>query len=116
VLEALGLGADAAAVYAAIVGNPQLGVRKLAEFLDLDVSEIRRALDELAQLSLIRPSWEDPDALLPVSPAVSMAALLSQQERDLLLRQQELARARSEVLELIHFTDRRESQMASDLR
>ncbi len=101
-LETLGLSSEAAEVYRAIVENPQLGAADLALLLGWPTEGVHNALDELANLALIRPSWEDPRTLLAVSPAVGFASLLARKERELLQSQQEISVARSEVMQLVN--------------
>jgi DNA-binding CsgD family transcriptional regulator/sugar-specific transcriptional regulator TrmB len=101
VFESLGLQPDAAVLYRAILDNPQYGVNDLGNLLGWLTDRVRSTLDELAELSLVRPSWEQPETLLAVSPAVGFSILLAQQEQELLRRQQELAANRRAVMELI---------------
>lgn len=100
-LEALGLGSEAVATYRAILANPQFGVAELVEALGWPVERVRAALDELARLSLVRPSWERPGELRVVSPELGLASLLARQEQELLVRQQQIAASRMEVTQLI---------------
>ncbi|WP_219825798.1 helix-turn-helix domain-containing protein [Nonomuraea typhae] len=88
-------------MYSAILDNPQYGVNELATLLDWPPRRVRHILDELAELSLVRPSWEHPETLLAVTPAVGFSTLLARQEQELLQRQQELAANRRAVMELI---------------
>jgi DNA-binding CsgD family transcriptional regulator/sugar-specific transcriptional regulator TrmB len=100
-LEALGLSSKASETYQAIVANPRLSAAELAELLDWPIEELHIALDELADLALVRPSWEHPETLLAVSPAVGFASLLAREESDLLRRQEVIASTRSEVMLLV---------------
>jgi sugar-specific transcriptional regulator TrmB len=101
VLEALGLSPKAAQAYQVIIANPRLSADELAELLDWPIQDLRHALDELANLALVRPSWEHPETLLAVSPVVGFASLLAKEEGDLLKRQESIANTRSEVMLLI---------------
>jgi len=101
VLEALGLSSKASQTYQAIVANPRLSAAELAELLDWPIEDLHVALDELANLALVRPSWEHPETLLAVSPAVGFASLLAREESDLLRRQEAIASTRSEVMLLV---------------
>jgi DNA-binding CsgD family transcriptional regulator/sugar-specific transcriptional regulator TrmB len=100
-LEALGLSAKAAQAYQAIIANPRLSADELAKLLDWPIKDLHDALDELANLALVRPSWEHPETLLAVSPAVGFASLLAREESDLLKRQEVIASTRSQVMVLI---------------
>jgi DNA-binding CsgD family transcriptional regulator/sugar-specific transcriptional regulator TrmB len=101
-LETLGLSPEAAHAYQAIVSNPQLKAAELAQLLGWPGDTMSKALDELANLSLVRPSWEHSEALLAVSPAVGFASLLAKEESNLSRHQEALANTRSEVMLLVH--------------
>jgi DNA-binding CsgD family transcriptional regulator/sugar-specific transcriptional regulator TrmB len=100
-LEALGLSAGAVRLYRAIVENPQLGGAELGDLLGWPVDQVHGALDELVNLALVRRSWEQPDTLLAVSPAVGFASLLAREESELLRRQEKVASTRAEVMQLV---------------
>jgi DNA-binding CsgD family transcriptional regulator len=101
-LESLGLTSAAAEVYNTILQNQQFGVADIIRCTGMPDEQVRNALDELARLSLVRQSWEDPQRLLVVSPIVGFASLLAEQERELAHRQEELSTTRSKVVELIN--------------
>jgi DNA-binding CsgD family transcriptional regulator/sugar-specific transcriptional regulator TrmB len=100
-LEALGLSSKAVQAYEAIIANPRLSSAELADLLDWRIEDLHNALDELADLALVRPSWEHPETLLAVSPAVGFASLLAREESELLRRQEVIASTRSQVMLLI---------------
>jgi DNA-binding CsgD family transcriptional regulator len=100
-LEALGVNQDAEDVYKAMLEEPRMGVVALAETLDWPVEQVRGALDELARLSLLRPSWEEPGALRLVSPEVGLSSLLARQETELLERQRQIAASRAAVAAVV---------------
>lgn len=100
-LESLGLGSEAGDVYQAILANPQDGVAQLAKRLGWQQERVRAALDELAELSLVRPSWQAPGKVRAVNPEVGLASLLARKERELLQRQQEISATRLQVAHLI---------------
>ena len=100
-LESLGLGADADTTYQLILANPEFGVAELASWLGWPSNRVRAALDELARLSLVRPSGEPPGSVRPVSPELGLTSLLARQERELVQRQQEVAASRLAVTQLI---------------
>jgi len=95
VLEAFGVGERAELVYFTMLDRPTAGVVELADQLGVDEASVRRALDELAQLSLLRPSWERPGALRPVSPEIGLESLLARQRAELLRLQQRLEEGRA---------------------
>lgn len=97
----LGIGSTEETVYRTILENPSYGVTELSLELGWPVHQIRSTLDELARLSLLRPSWEEPDVLRLVRPEVGLAALLAREEAALLARQQEIERSRTTVAQMI---------------
>src|SRR4051794_10865225 len=100
-LESLGVGSVAEQVYRAMLRDSGAGITGLLEQLQLDEAEVRTALDELARLSLLRRSWDDPEVLVAVSPEVGLAALLSKGQQDLALRQREIEASRTAVAGLV---------------
>ncbi|MFE0704814.1 LuxR C-terminal-related transcriptional regulator [Streptomyces sp. NPDC058872] len=94
-LAVLGLDTTSEAVYRSLLADPLGGVADLCRQLSLPESEVRAALDELADLELLRVSRDRPGALRPVSPEVGLDLLLRRQEEDLLRRQQELAASKA---------------------
>jgi DNA-binding CsgD family transcriptional regulator len=101
VLETFGIDAEAEAVYLAILQEPGSGVADLAMKLRWDDDRIRAALDELARLSLLHPSWDKPEVLHPVSPDIALERLLARKEADLLHRQNEIATSRAALAVLV---------------
>ncbi len=97
----LGIGSAEETVYRTILENPSYGVTELSLELGWPVHRIRATLDELARLSLLRPSWEEPDVLRLVRPEVGLAALLAREEAALLAKQQEIERSRTAVAQMI---------------
>ncbi|MFF3437234.1 LuxR C-terminal-related transcriptional regulator [Streptosporangium sp. NPDC002721] len=97
----LGIGSAEETVYRTILENPSYGVTELSLELGWPVHRIRATLDELAKLSLLRPSWEEPDVLRLVRPEVGLAALLAREEAALLAKQQEIERSRTAVAQMI---------------
>ncbi|GAA3408379.1 hypothetical protein GCM10018952_05340 [Streptosporangium vulgare] len=100
-LMLLGIGSAEETVYRTILENPSYGVTELSLELGWPVHRIRATLDELAKLSLLRPSWEEPDVLRLVRPEVGLAALLAREEAALLAKQQEIERSRTAVAQMI---------------
>lgn len=96
-LELLGLDAAAEAVYREMLADPEGGVAELCERLGLPEAAVRAALDQLADLTLLRTSRERPGALRPVSPERGLEILLRRQEEELARRQQEVAASKAAV-------------------
>ncbi|AGL14983.1 helix-turn-helix transcriptional regulator [Actinoplanes sp. N902-109] len=100
-LAGLGLTDAAERVYRTMLRDPVLPVCKLSAELGCAESEVRSALDELARLCLIRQSWEDPMIMVPVSPEVGLASLLSREQQELSRRRQGIEASRSAVEALV---------------
>ncbi|WP_018347962.1 helix-turn-helix transcriptional regulator [Longispora albida] len=96
-LELLGLSADALTVYRAMLAHPGHGVGALGVVTGMDVRRIRSALDELADLALLRPSGEQTGQLRPVSPEVGLAALLAEAEAETARRQAQIEATRAAI-------------------
>ncbi|QES48886.1 helix-turn-helix transcriptional regulator [Streptomyces venezuelae] len=94
-LVTLGLAVTSEAVYREMLADPLSGVSDICERLSLPESAVRTALDELADLELLRASRDIPGAMRAVSPEVGLELILRRQEEELLRRQQELARSRA---------------------
>lgn len=115
-LEALGVGLDAEAVYRSMLEEPRLGVKEIGERLAWPLVRVRDALDELARLSLLRPSWDEPGRLRLVSPEVGLASLLARREAELLERQQQFAASRAAVAAVVaDYADLRPSRQHPDI-
>jgi DNA-binding CsgD family transcriptional regulator len=102
VLEALGVNPAAETIYLAMLKAPEAGTAALAQSLGWPEEQVTAALDELARLSLLRPSWDNPGVLRPVSPKVGLEALLAAQRADLLGRQQQIERGHAALQLLVN--------------
>ncbi|MEV6835794.1 LuxR C-terminal-related transcriptional regulator [Streptomyces sp. NPDC051133] len=100
-LSCLGIGNLAELVYRAMIRNHQWGVSDLAGELGLTEDEVRQGLDELAATALVRPSWEDPAAIVAVKPSIALGGLISAQQQELLDRQKKLEEGRAAVADLV---------------
>ncbi|WP_229847842.1 helix-turn-helix domain-containing protein [Kitasatospora griseola] len=107
VLQALGLNALTETVYRTLLAEPDRGVEQIAAKLHLSEAEVREALDELLELTLLRPA-SDSRTLRAVSPEVGLIRLLAHNQNQLLHRQQQLETARTAIAALsAEYTDRR---------
>ncbi|CAM5330166.1 helix-turn-helix transcriptional regulator [Streptomyces spiroverticillatus] len=93
-MEFLGLGERALKVYQEMLHKPGIGVEDLSEELGWPPDRIHRALDELAEQQLVRPSWEASGNLQPVSPQIGLMALIARREVALTRSQQDLAQCK----------------------
>jgi len=103
----LGLDTDLELLYRLVVTRGTWRVTDLATELGVTEDEIRFQLDRLATLQLLQPSGERPDAVRALRPEVALASIMSSREAELLLRQQELDRARLAVAELAALSTQR---------
>ncbi|MET8629731.1 helix-turn-helix transcriptional regulator [Kitasatospora sp. NPDC004669] len=107
-LVALGLNAESEAVYRAMLAHPRDGVSALAARLQLADEEIRRCLDRLSELALIRPSYEHEGELRAVSPDVGLEMLMVRQQAELAAQQSRIEASRATAARLIaDFSDLR---------
>ncbi|GAA3467686.1 LuxR family transcriptional regulator [Nonomuraea roseola] len=100
-LEALGLDTLAENTYRLLLTNNDLDIEGIARELAVSPDEIRLALDRLAELALLRPSWESPGTLRPVKPDVGLQLLLERQQAELLRQQHQLAESRTAISQLV---------------
>src|SRR5689334_2817007 len=95
-LELLGLNARTEAVYRAMLGNRSWGVRQIADHLDLTNAQVKAALDQLAELSLLTPA--EPGGWQAVHPAIGLSALLARAEAEVSARRRQIDDTRAAIL------------------
>ncbi|MET7504273.1 helix-turn-helix transcriptional regulator [Streptomyces microflavus] len=100
-LTELGLDVTAEAVYRAMLSRPRANVAELAAGLGASEVAVRRALDELSELALVRPSAEDAGRLRAVSPDIGMEILMARRQAQLSAQQQRLDASRAAAVQLI---------------
>ncbi|WP_406475510.1 helix-turn-helix domain-containing protein [Streptomyces sp. NBC_01615] len=100
-LTLLGLDADAEAVYRAMLAHPDDGLAALCGRLGIAEVTGRRALDQLSELALLRPSHEPGRGLQAISPDVGMELLLARQQAELAAHQQRIEESRAAAAQLI---------------
>ncbi|MEV6208682.1 helix-turn-helix transcriptional regulator [Kitasatospora sp. NPDC051914] len=100
-LATLGLDATAEAVYRAMLAYPQDGVRALVDRLGQPEDAVRRSLDTLSELALVRPSYEREGQLRAVSPEVGMELLMARQQAELAAQQLRIEASRAAATQLI---------------
>jgi DNA-binding CsgD family transcriptional regulator/sugar-specific transcriptional regulator TrmB len=115
VLETFGVSPLAERVYLAMLQHPDVTARGLADTLDLSESAIHASFDELARMSLLRPSWGDPGTLRPVAPELGLQSLLTRQEADLLGRKQQIEQGRAALAVLVAETARGSSETQTEV-
>lgn len=100
-LELLGLNTFAEETYKLLLSRPDLDLVGIAAELSVPPRQVRQALDQLADLALLRPSLEDPERLRPVSPDVGLRVLLHRREAELLRHQQQFAESQIAIAHMI---------------
>lgn len=113
-LELLGLHAVAQAVYHEMLAVPESDVDALRESLGLTEKQVRAALDQLADLALVRDSRDRPGALLAIDPQAGLEAILARQEQELAHRQQELAAGKAAAAQAVARFARARSNASRD--
>lgn len=78
--DVLGIEGDAASTYRAVLSYPNKSFEEIREIAGLSEEDLRDHLDKLSELSLVRASPDNPDALRAVGPQVAMKLLLARQE------------------------------------
>lgn len=113
-LASLGLNKLTEEVYLAMLSHPGHGVAEITRLLDRTEHDVREALDELHELSLVRPSGQD--RLHVVTPELGMEALLARQQADLAAQQQRVEASRAAAAQLIaQFADVRPAASRSNV-
>ncbi|MEU7065370.1 helix-turn-helix transcriptional regulator [Streptomyces sp. NPDC046161] len=100
-LATLGLDATSEAVYRTMLACPTEGVTALADRLAMPEGDIRRSLDLLSELALVRPSYERQGQLRAVSPEVGMELLMARQQAELAAQQLRIEASRAAATQLI---------------
>ncbi|MDA5283924.1 helix-turn-helix transcriptional regulator [Streptomyces sp. NPDC054904] len=100
-LATLGLDSTAEAVYRAMLAFPREGVKALGDRLGVPEDDVRRSLDTLSELALIRPSYERAGELRAVTPEVGMEILMARQQAELAAQQLRIEASRAAAAQLI---------------
>jgi DNA-binding CsgD family transcriptional regulator len=100
-LDLLGLDSVAESVYRAMLASPEGGVAEIAERTALSEDEVRKALDRLSELALLRPSYDVPGEMRAIRPEVGMEMLLARQQAELAAHQQRFEQSRAAAVRLI---------------
>lgn len=100
-LRAFGVDQQVEAVYFALLRQPAAGVGEIAVATGLSADVVHQALDRLARLALVRPSWEHPGTIRPVRPDIGLMHLLVREQTELLQRQNEVESSRAAIAALL---------------
>lgn len=101
-LDELGLAPGDQDVYRTLVTSGDLSVGDLAAALLMPPEEIRRSLDRLGGLGLVRWSPGDDAVLVVVEPEVGLEALLARKEAEAAERRAQLEQSRRAVESWLH--------------
>lgn len=99
-LEVLGLGPTAEAVYRALLRAPASTPGALAEAVSSTADDVHAELRGLHERGLVRADVRNPGRFVPVHPEVAVAALLAAEQAELTRRQADLVAVRVAVNEL----------------
>ncbi len=100
-LTSLGLSKEAETVYRTMLVHRDWGTAQIAESLSWQEPRVRRVLDELADLELLRPSWSTDPRMRLVDPRVALEVLLARRQALVARQQQEMETSRAAIAELI---------------
>lgn len=110
-LQVLGLNAVSEQVYLTLLGEPPLDEADLAQLLGLTRTQIGAALDQLADLALLRMSRLDPGKQRPVSLERAVALLLRRQEAEFEARRKALLDGKAAAAAMIESAARSRSRI-----
>ncbi|MFF9069739.1 LuxR C-terminal-related transcriptional regulator [Streptomyces sp. NPDC014891] len=82
-------------MYLLLLRRPGITVSEISTTLAISEARVKECLDALADLALIRRSWQEPDALMPMNPEKVFEAFLAQRQADLVKQQQEMEELRA---------------------
>lgn len=100
-LKEIGLGQDAEYAYRILLKEPKAEIQVMAEQFGWSVDRVSTALEELSELSLVRPSWENHGSTRLVDPELGLKMLIQSQEMELLKLQQSLSASKLAAARLI---------------
>jgi DNA-binding CsgD family transcriptional regulator len=108
VLGALGLDAICVQVYLRMHSAPDADAEQIAEGLGIEAAEVADALDELSDLTLLRPGLSPAQKLRPVSIERAIHTLIRQQSEQLKIQSGSLSMLQSAMKELLESRPTRE--------
>jgi DNA-binding CsgD family transcriptional regulator len=106
-LVSLGLHPLAERVYGLLLTRRDLDIDSIAGELSLSEEEVHIALDQLAELALLLPSWESPGGFRLVSRPAGLGSLPDQRQIELRRRQDQIAATQKAITALVgEYSDR----------
>ncbi|MEV4973345.1 LuxR C-terminal-related transcriptional regulator [Streptomyces scopuliridis] len=89
--ESIELSATELAVYRVVLLYNEHDRERLAERLGITIEQANTSVDRLISLSMLRPSWEEPDVIRAVSPEIGLELLIQHEKAELVARQERIA-------------------------
>lgn len=99
-LESVGLDPKTEAIYRLMLLHSDWPVTEIANHTGGTETEVQAALQRLVDLRLLRWSLDDPERLLPLTPALAFQALLQHEHAEVLQKQQKFLEFQAEVTRL----------------
>ncbi|MEV5434828.1 helix-turn-helix transcriptional regulator [Streptomyces sp. NPDC052682] len=96
----MSLSTEVQAVYRALLQHPEWGLADIARSTRLSVDEVRSALDQLTDRSLLHERSESNGGFIPVNPEVALTPALRRLEAELDVRRAHLSRERVALADL----------------
>jgi DNA-binding CsgD family transcriptional regulator/sugar-specific transcriptional regulator TrmB len=115
VLSALGLDGVCVQVYLAMHSVPEADAEQLSARLGIEVPEVIDALDELSDLTLLRPGLSPAHKLRPISIERAVHTLIRQQAEQLKMQSGALTMLQSAMKELLASRPARQSDGRGDI-
>ncbi|MDF3143697.1 MULTISPECIES: helix-turn-helix transcriptional regulator [unclassified Streptomyces] len=94
------LSAEVQAVYRALLQHPEWGLADIAQNTRLSEDEVRCALDQLTDRSLLHERADSGGGFIPVNPEVALTPALRRLEAELDARRAHLSRERAAIADL----------------
>ncbi|MFC3234955.1 helix-turn-helix transcriptional regulator [Streptomyces nitrosporeus] len=101
-LKSVNLDKAVEPVYLLLLRRPGITIAEISAVLDIADTEVKKCLDVLADLALIRRSWQDPEILMPMNPEKVFEAVLSQKQAELAKKQHEMEELRAVAARLVN--------------
>ncbi|MEV3973917.1 helix-turn-helix transcriptional regulator [Streptomyces sp. NPDC050698] len=96
----MSLSSDVQAVYRVLLQHPEWGLTDIARDIRLSVDEVRSALDQLTDRSLLHERADHSGGFIPVNPEVALTPALRRLEAELDTRRAQLSQERAALADL----------------
>lgn len=111
-LQFLGVSVDAGIVYQTMIKYPRVSIVELSLWLTWPEDRMNRAFSELEQLNLIKAGWQGQDVPVLANPDTALHDLLEQQEAALARHQDDMARSRTLVSNMLSEYDQAQAEQS----